>query len=247
MIFFAAARHYLAHSQGRRNQGQEKKENNMTNLTHFQLNRRWRAVQLALATGLALVLLLFLLWGSQAMAPAFVGAGTLYVDGANGSNSGDCQNPAASCQSVGYALSQVADGDEIWIAAGTYSENLDITGTMATLRGGYTVSGTQWLAGVGTTIVDGNELDRVFLVHGGSDLTLEDMTISGGVAPEASCGGGGVLVTNGSATLRRTIVQGNKAVCTSGQSGGGAGGGLNAFADEGPATLYVEDSYILDN
>jgi hypothetical protein len=214
----------------------------------IKLNRRRWAVQLALTTGLALLFLAALLWGLQGVTPARADPGNLYVDGASGQDMPTCGTTIAPCQTISYTLnSRASDGDTILIATGTYTENLTITGITVTLRGGYTISGTQWLTRTGTTIVDGSQLDRTFVVHGGSDVTLEDMTITGGVAPEEACWGGGVQVTNGSATLRRTTVRGNQALCTSGQSGRGAGGGLNAVADEGPASLFVEDSFILDN
>ena len=214
----------------------------------IRLNRRRWAAQLTLTTGPALLFIVALLWGLRGVTPARAYLGDLYVDGASGQDIPTCGTTIAPCQTISYTLnSRASYGDTLLIAAGTYTENLTITGIAVTLRGGYTISGTQWLTRTGTTIVDGSQLDRTFVVHGGSDVTLEDMTITGGVAPEEACWGGGVQVTNGSATLRRTTVRGNQALCTSGQSGGGAGGGLNAVADEGPASLFVEDSFILDN
>ncbi len=209
--------------------------------------RMRRVVRWALSPGLAILLLLAFLWISRGVSPALADPGTLYVDGATGNDTGDCQDLDFPCQTIGYALTQAVDDDSIWIAEGTYLENLEISGLAVTLRGGYTVSGSQWIMDTGETIVDGNDADRVFFIHGGSEVWLEYLTITGGSAPEAQCWGGGVNVTNGDVTVRNALIIDNQALCTSGMSGGGAGGGVNAVFDEGPATLAIEDSIISNN
>jgi hypothetical protein len=116
----------------------------MKNLT--KLNRRRWAVQLALTTGVALLFLAALLWGLQGMTPARAGPGTLYVDGATGSDTTDCISPAAStataryvattgsdggndctaqgspCRTVQHAVAIASPGDVIKVAAGDYSD-----------------------------------------------------------------------------------------------------------------------------
>jgi hypothetical protein len=219
----------------------------MENPTRFNSNRRPWAVQLALTTGRASLLVGLLLWGLRCPDGAFALPGNLYVDGATGVDAGDCHTATAPCQTIGYAIGMAGSGEAVLVAAGTYNENLEVRGKDITVRGGYSISGTQWLAGTGTTSVDGGQAGRAFLIHDASNVTLEDVTITGGIAPEEACWGGGVQVTNGSATLRRTIVRGNQALCTTGQTGGGSGAGLSVNADEGPASLFIEDSFILDN
>jgi hypothetical protein len=172
----------------------------------------------------------------------------LYVDGAAGEDNDTCGARATPCRTIGHTLaSRVDGGATLHIAGGVYPENLTIDNLAVTLRGGYTPAPGGWTPRTGETVIDGGGVERVVLVHDGSNVVLEDLTLTGGRAPEHACWGAGLSVTNGQATLRRVIVRDNVARCTSGQSGGGAGGGLDANNDEGPASLRVEDSLILRN
>ncbi len=162
----------------------------------------------------------------------------LYVDGATGSDTADCVNPTAPCATIGYALTRAGDGDTILIATGTFTENLTITGIAVTLRGGYTISGTLWITGTGETIVNGNNADRVFLIHD-SNSVLENLTITGGDAPADQCWGGGVWITNGDVTIRSSTITGNGDNCGS--------GGIGVNHDWGPAHLTLESSIVSDN
>src|SRR5215813_3988757 len=47
-----------------------------------------------------------------------------YVDGVNGNDSNDCRSPTTACRTIGHAISLVASGDSIKVAAATYRENL---------------------------------------------------------------------------------------------------------------------------
>jgi predicted outer membrane repeat protein len=203
-----------------------------------KLNRKRWAVQLALTTGLALLFLAALLCGLRGVTPARADPGTLYVDGATGSDTGDCQDSAAPCQSIGYALSQAGDTDTILITAGTYNENQEVSGKDLTIRGGYTISDTKWVEGTGETVVDGNGTDRVFFIHD-SNSVLENLTITGGDADEAECWGGGVWITNGDVIIRSSTITGNGAGCGS--------GGIAVNDDWGPAHLTLESSTVSYN
>jgi hypothetical protein len=179
---------------------------------------------------------------------ALVAEQHLYVDGASGQDVDTCGALATPCRTIWHTLTSRARwGATLYIAAGAYPENLDIDNLAVTLRGGYAPTPAGWTPRTGETVIDGGGVERALLVHGGSDVLLEDLTLTGGRAPEHACWGAGLSVTNGHATLRRVIVRDNVARCTSGQSGGGAGGGLDANNDEGPASLRVEDSLILRN
>jgi predicted outer membrane repeat protein len=208
----------------------------MENLT--KLNRRRWAVQLALTTGLALLLITALLCGLRGVTLARADPGTLYVAGVTGSDTGDCQDSAAPCQTIGYALSQAGDTDTILITAGTYNENLEVSGKDLTIRGGYTISDTEWVEGTGETVVDGNGTDRVFFIHD-SNSVLESLTITGGQAPSAQCWGSGVWVTNGDVAIRSSIITGNAGDC--------GGAGIEVNHDFGPAHLTLESSTVSYN
>jgi len=203
--------------------------------------------RLAVPIGLALLFIMVLLWGFIGVTSVSADPGTLYVDGSTGSDAGNCQTSASPCATIGYAASQAVSNDSVLVTGGTYNENLEFTGITLTVRGGYTISGTQWISNTGETIIDGNNAGRTIFVHDDSHVVLGHLTITGGNAPEDQCWGGGVQVTNGEVTIRNAVITGNQALCTSGLSGGGAGGGVNAVFDEGPVKMTIEDSIISDN
>ena len=181
----------------------------MENLTKLN-GKRW-AVQLALITGLALLFLAALLWGLRGVTPARADPGTLYVDGAIGSDDSDCSNPADPCATIGYALTQAGNGDEILIAAGTYTETLDVEGDPITLRGGHTVSGTAWLPRSGETIVDaGGANNSVFTISPNNNVTLEGITIQG--ANHTSDEGGGFYINAANVVISNTVIRDNSTV-----------------------------------
>src|SRR5258706_188741 len=127
-----------------------------------------------------------------------------------GSNTGNCQAALSPCLTITYALTQAVDGDQILVAAGTYSEgvvvnvNVSITG-----------------AGMQATIVDGGGTGDVFFIPVGKAAYLEKMTIQNGVT---SADGGGIE-NYGNLTLVQVRVTDNN---------GNRGGGIYS---EGPLTL----------
>jgi len=166
---------------------------------------------------------------------SLTGTGTRYVS-TNGSDSdgNDCSDSTDPCASVGRGAALADDGDSVLIAQGTYTENVTISGITLTLRGGYTISGTEWLTDTGETVIDGNDAGRVFFIHD-NDSTLENLTITGGNAPDGEPWGGGMWVTNGSFTMRQIRILTN------------VDGGIEANSDYGPTHLILEDSVIADN
>ena len=82
--------------------------------------------------------------------------------------------------------------------------------------------------GAGTTIIDANNIDRVFTVASGTTVSIENVTITGGDAPGTgvSSGGGGIRNEGGTLTVTNSIVSGNSAD----RDGGGVltlGGNVN--------------------
>ena len=56
--------------------------------------------------------------------PIALAATTWYVNGVDGSDSHDCKSPLTACKTIGHAISLVASGDAVTIAAATYVENV---------------------------------------------------------------------------------------------------------------------------
>lgn len=104
------------------------------------------------------------------------------------------------------------------------------------------------------TIVDGAGLDRVFHIIGGisdeNEVTLEDLTVSGGEALDSSdflaSSGGGVLVrTHGFLRLTRTRVADNKAVIGGGIASIGADKIELSYSEITRNTLVQEGSSFM--
>jgi uncharacterized repeat protein (TIGR01451 family) len=119
------------------------------------------------------------------------------------------------------------------------SEDSNLTGDLdITLLGFVVVLG----AGESRTVIDGNQLDRVFDVHPGGSLELRDLTIRNG---QSDCGqSGGGISSAGTLTLLRVEVLSNAtADCYGGGVSGGNGGGV--YCHNG--SLTVNDSLLNDN
>jgi len=132
--------------------------------------------------------------------------------------------------------------DEINIPAGTYiltlagiDENSGATGDLD-IADDLSISG----AGATETIIDGNALDRVFHTY---DIMVEiaALTIRNGMASTDS-GGGGLLITAGTLTVRDATISGNSAPATP-STGVGNGGGIYCIL----CTLNITNSTISGN
>lgn len=138
-----------------------------------------------------------------------------------GSDSGgnDCSNSSNPCKTVQYAVNMANSGDTIQLAAGTYPVNV-------TLFNNLTLTG----AGVGQTILDGGDSERVILVWTGTVVSINDLTIRNGRKDNEN----GAGITNWSdLTLNNVEVTAN----TSYQGGG--------ISNEG--TLTIANSSIHSN
>lgn len=136
-----------------------------------------------------------------------------------GVDSGACTNPAAPCQTVSYAIGQAAAGDELRIAAGTYSPAS--TTKSLTLKGGYAADFSSRDPAVNITLLSGGGWNTVVSANGQSnafiDVTLDGLTISNG----GSWGGnsaGGVSTRYVNLTMENCRVQNNTG--SSGAAGG---------------------------
>ncbi|MDA1013349.1 MAG: hypothetical protein O3A00_02725 [Planctomycetota bacterium] len=98
------------------------------------------------------------------------------------------------------------DADTFTLVSGTYTltrqgRNEDLNGLGdLDVREDLTITG----AGVGVTFIDADLIDRVFHVHPGVSLTLNDMTLRGGDADR-----GGAILNEGSLVLNNVQITGN--------------------------------------
>ncbi|MGI6689095.1 MAG: Ig-like domain-containing protein [Christensenellales bacterium] len=182
-----------------------------------------KAVFLALAL---LVALAALPWQGA------LASGTRYYVKQGGDDSKDglsWENAKANLKNV---MDAAKSGDEIWVAAGTYSPGGDVTDTFLLKQGlkvyggfagGETdLSARNWVSNV--TTLNGNSKNR-HVVTGGTDATSDDtrldgFTITGGNANGDIINdnqGGGMFNNNSSPTVANCVFSGN----TANSSGGG--------------------------
>ncbi|MDZ8082884.1 MAG: hypothetical protein RMX35_27945 [Nostoc sp. DcaGUA01] len=116
--------------------------------------------------------------------------------------------------------------DTINLAAGNYTlslvganEDAAATGDLDITNGSITIVG----AGVGSTSITANQIDRVFQVLTGATLTLSELTISGGKATN----GGGIYNSGTLAVSNATIADNLAAGVPLNNGGRGAAGGPN--------------------
>lgn len=172
-------------------------------------------------------LLLFLLvvggWGATAVFTPLVYANTITVnttaDEVN--NDGDCSLREAILSANGdTAVDNCSAGsgaDVITLPPGTYTLSLAGTGENAAQTGDLDLLGSVTINGGGlnNSIIDGADLDRVFDVRSGAQVTINDLTVRNG----SSTSGGGINVS-GALTLSDSRVTGSTST--------GFGGGISA-------------------
>jgi uncharacterized membrane protein len=179
----------------------------------------------------SLVLLFWLMGAGQSLAQP--DATTYYV----------IENGLGDCSSVNpcdlqTAVSQATDGDEIHVAAGTYtnSGSAVITLTVSiSLTGGYDAG--NWTTSpdplVYPTILDGETARRVINITGDVNPLIQNFIIENGRAPQ----GAGIYNESGTPTIRRNIIRNNST-----NSNPNNGGGIY---DSGAA--IIEENEIFQN
>lgn len=140
--------------------------------------------------------------------------------------------------SVSDALVGAVSGDEIWVAQGTYVENIAMKDGVS-LYGGFVgtetaLSTRNWTAN--ETILDGNQVDNVVLVPAGvtTSARIDGFTIRNGKTPAMSTHGGGITCASGSIVIANNKITGNTAT----GNGWVVGGGIN---------FYGSNSVLINN
>ncbi|HEY3269267.1 MAG TPA: right-handed parallel beta-helix repeat-containing protein, partial [Armatimonadota bacterium] len=172
-----------------------------------------------------------------------------------GSATPDGQTWATAYGSVQAAVNAGANGDEVWVAAGKYVENITLKDGVS-LYGGFAGTETarsqrDWTAN--ESILDGNGAGRVVtgsaigssttldgftyqngpkyidsVTYGGGMYVIGSATISNNIFRANSATLGGGLAVTGSPTIRNNVMSGNRAFSAGGVyvDGGEAGGAL---------------------
>ena len=124
----------------------------------------------------------------------------------------------------------------IVLTAGDYTLTIPGTDEDQAAAGDLDVEGTLTIIGAadGRTVIDAGELDRVFDVRPGAELILQNVTITGGVAPSGESGGG--IRNVGTLTIDRTTLNDNESTADGG-----------AIANLGDATASLTNVTLSGN
>ena len=147
--------------------------------------------------------------------------------GSDGSGNGTDDSPFASIQT---GINAAGDGDSVYVAVGTYIENINFRGKNI------------WVLGEEreTTIIDGNDSASVVIFNNGENYTahLSGFTLTNGLPNGAwpSSRGGAINCQNASPTLSNLLITGNSSTA--------GGGGIYLYSG---SNAKITDVIIKDN
>ena len=163
-----------------------------------------------------LLLLLFIFFLPILVFPAKTFAATIYVDGSNtGTEDGSSGNPYNTIQE---GVDAAANGDTVQVAAGTYTENVDLTSASTMTSETTLVSAS----GAATTIIDADSNGSGIIMD--SNWTVDGFTIQNGTGT-ANVDLGGAVVGGGIYIDAKTNITIQNSTITN-NSAANAGGGL---------------------
>ncbi|MBN1260678.1 MAG: DUF11 domain-containing protein [Anaerolineae bacterium] len=194
--------------------------------------------------------------------PAYGAAATLaftptlrYVAPTGSDTNNDCTNSGAPCATIQHAIdesaSQGMEGDEVRVAAGTYStvntqgalKQIGYITKSLILRGGYNSAFSTWDPETYVSRIDSNDGGRGLYISGSISVTVEGFTIAdnsangqGGARIGDYDAGGGIYIVEATAVISGNLVSQN--VARTGEDDDGYGGGLY---------LLDSDSRLLNN
>lgn len=174
-------------------------------------------------------------------APTAAAAKVFYVNASQTTNSPpDGLSWPTAFPAVQQGLDAAGAGDEVWVAAATYLENLELPAGVALLGGfaGGETDQTQRNWTNHLTILDGRQSNSVVIVQAGATNTtrLDGFTIQNGRAYS----GGGVSCANASPIIANNTIVSNTAT---GALQDGGGGGIHCSN----SLAVIENNWFLSN
>ena len=144
----------------------------------------------------------------------------VFVNAGQTNSSRDGLTWATAFTNVQQAIDGAASGDQVWVAAAAYFENIALKEGIA-LYGGFKgvetdLSERNWTTNV--SVLDGRETDSVIVVAAGATNTtrIDGFVIRNGKATS----GGGILCSNASPVIANNALRSNTATSANGLAGG---------------------------
>ncbi len=164
-------------------------------------------------------------------------------DGFCANSSGACSLRAAIMES-----NSLSGADSIYVPSGTYQITLATTNENQSIDGDLDILDSVTIFGQNrdATIIDANGVDRVFHIRdpdkkGTIDVTIRDLTITGGQSKDFVSNGGGINNEGSYLIISNVIIEGNSA-----NSGGGINNN-NTASNAIFGTLLLSDSIVRNN
>ena len=211
---------------------------------------------LSLTVALALTGVMVLLWlsGEASVTLAQAGTGVICV-ATTGSDAPGCGSQASPCRTVQYAVNQAGAGDEVRVAAGTYTgvqtrggaRQLVYISKTITIRGGYDDTFQDAFPLTQPTVLDAEGEGRVIHIVFESP-TVEGFWITGGNASHALFDegrGGGIYSNGGAPIIVNNVISGNVAYTSTSSSG--HGGGIYVWDVWSSASVVISGNQVISN
>ncbi len=150
---------------------------------------------------------------------------------------------------IQQGIDAAADGDKVFVAAGTYYEHVNISGITIDIEGDP--------ANPAAVIINGSNSGTPLTIDGGGSSFINGFTLTNGSgtfglpanttlhAPSAAYYGGGIFIFNSDPTLKNIIVENNNLSINSNHGGSGAGiyiGNNSTVIIEGPNTIIQNNN-----
>lgn len=112
---------------------------------------------------------------------------TCYVDAASGNDANDGVGTTSALRTIGRAVQLASSGATIYVAAGTYSENVVVTKSLTLLGAQAGVTATGTTRSGGESILNGTGGSSSFVVHvQANDVTIDGFAINPRINPSNS-------------------------------------------------------------
>jgi uncharacterized repeat protein (TIGR01451 family) len=183
-----------------------------------------------------------------APSPEILAPTSRYVATGGSDGTNDCTILGSPCATLQHAIDAAGAGDEIRVAAGTYTtvtnrgslSQIGYVTRSLTLRGGYDAGFTTWDPETYTSTLDSGGAGRGLYISGSIAVTVTGFTIQNNSADGlggsriGDDAGGGIYVVGATAIISGNVFRQN----TGSSSGDGYGGGIH---------LLDSDSHVLNN